>query len=100
MSYERPDVQVIAELEALVRSATDELTGWRRRCHRAEAELQEIKSRSGPVVGPDLNTARSRVAELEQENAVLRERLEAVKERVTALSSRLAFLERGLEETV
>ena len=100
MSYERPDAQVIVELEALVRNATEELTGWRRRCHRAEAELQELKSRSGPVVGPDLSTARSRVAELEQENVVLRERLEAVKERVTALASRLAFLERGLEETV
>ena len=100
MSYERPDVQVMAELETLVRHATEELTGWRRRCHRAEAELQELRARSGPAVGPDLHTTRGRVAELEQENAVLRERLEAVKERVTALASRLAFLERGLEETV
>ena len=100
MSYERPDTKIIAELEVLVRNATEELTGWRRRCHRAEQELQELRSRSGPVVGPDLATSRGRVAELEQENAVLRERLETVKARVTALASRLAFLERGLEETV
>ena len=100
MSYERPDAKVIAELESLVRNATEELTGWRRRCHRAEAELQELRSRSGPAVGPDLHTSRTRLAELEQENLVLRERLEAVKERVTALASRLALLERGLEETV
>ena len=89
MSYERPDAQVMAELEQLVRNATEELTGWRRRCHRAETELQELKARSGPAVGPDLGTSRARVAELE-----------AVRERVTALASRLAFLERGLEETV
>jgi predicted nucleic acid-binding Zn-ribbon protein len=100
MSYERPDAQVMAELEQLVRNATEELTGWRRRCHRAETELQELKARSGPAVGPDLGTSRARVAELEAENVVLRERLEAVRERVTALASRLAFLERGLEETV
>ena len=31
MSYERPDAQVMAELEQLVRNATEELTGWRRR---------------------------------------------------------------------
>lgn len=99
MSYERPDAQVMPDLERLVRSVTEELTGWRRRCHRAESELQELKARSGPAVGPDLGTARSRVAELEAENAVLRERLEAVRERVSALASRLAFLERGVEET-
>jgi hypothetical protein len=39
------------------------------------------------------------VAELERENVVLRERLEAVRERVSALASRLAILERGVEET-
>jgi predicted nucleic acid-binding Zn-ribbon protein len=99
MSYDRPDAQLMAELERLVRNVTEELTGWRRRCHRAESELQELKARSGPAVGPDLGTARARVAELERENAVLRERLEAVRERVSGLASRLAFLERGVEET-
>ena len=43
--------------------------------------------------------ARARLAELEQENVVLQQRLAAVREKVTALSSRLAFLERGMTET-
>jgi hypothetical protein len=49
MSYDRPDVPLMAELEQLVRSVTEELTGWRRRCHRAESELQELFSQAGAV---------------------------------------------------
>lgn len=96
--YLRPDRAAFAELEQLVRHATDELAAWRRRCLRAEAELQELRQRSGPATGPDIAQARARAVELEQENLVLRERLEAVRERVTAMASRLAFLERGMEE--
>jgi hypothetical protein len=42
--------------------------------------------------------ARARLAELEQENVVLQQRLAGVREKVTALASRLAFLERGMTE--
>lgn len=96
--YERPDRRIIGELETLARHAADELAGWRRRCLRAEAEVQELRGRTGTAVGPDLAHVRARVVELEQENLILRERLEAVRQRVTALTTRFSFLERGLEE--
>jgi chromosome segregation ATPase len=98
MSYERPDRRAFVEVEALVRGATEELATWRRRCLKAETELQELRARGAPGAGPDLATSRARVAELEQENLALRERVAAVKERVQALATRVAFLERGLEE--
>ncbi len=96
--YERPDRRAIGDLESLVRNAADELAGWRRRCLRAETELQELRGRTGTSAGPDLAHVRARVVELEQENLVLRERLEGVRQRVSALSTRFAFLERGMEE--
>jgi chromosome segregation ATPase len=98
MSYDRPDSRAFVELELLVRSATEELAAWRRRCLRAETELQELRARGGPSAGPDLVTARTRVAELEAENLALKERVAGVRERVQALATRVAFLERGLEE--
>ena len=42
-TYERPDVRALDELETLVRHLLDELAGWRRRCLKAEADLQEAK---------------------------------------------------------
>ncbi|MCU0621608.1 MAG: hypothetical protein MUC69_08905 [Gemmatimonadales bacterium] len=99
VTYSRPDREALAALEEAVRLAGEELAVWRRRSLRAETELQDLRARSGPQAGPDLGTARARVAELEQENALLRARLEAVRERVGALASRLAFAERGLQET-
>ncbi len=97
-AYRRPDRQALAELEVLVRNATDELAAWRRRCLRAEAEVQELRGKAGVPTGPDHAQTRARLVELEQENLELRQRLEAVRERVTALAGRLAFLERGLQE--
>jgi chromosome segregation ATPase len=98
-TYERPERGALAEVETLVRHATEELTVWRRRCLRAEGELQELRARSPGGKAPDPVQARARLAELEQENVVLQQRLAAVREKVTALSSRLAFLERGMTET-
>jgi len=40
-----------------------------------------------------LEQARARVAELESENQVLRQRIEAARERLGGLAARLAFLE-------
>lgn len=97
-AYQRPDREALAALEEAIRLTTDELAVWRRRSLRAETELQELRARSGPQAGPDLATARGRVAELEQENVELRRRLDAVRERVAALASRLAFAERSLQE--
>jgi predicted nucleic acid-binding Zn-ribbon protein len=91
--YERPDLAALSELEQLLRHLGDEVAGWRRRTLKAEAELQEARSRGGVLAGPELLQARQRAIELEVENQALRHRIEAARERLRALSSRLAFLE-------
>lgn len=92
-NYERPDLATLAELEQLLRHLGDEVAGWRRRTLKAEAELQDAKSRGGVLAGPELLQARQRVIELEVENQALRHRIEGARERLQSLSSRLAFLE-------
>ena len=60
----------------------------------AEAELAQVKAK-GVYEGPELTSVRDRVADLETENRMLRERIDAARERVRTLNARLAFLERG-----
>ncbi len=98
--YERPERIALAEIEELVRALGEELATWRRRCLRAEAEVQDHRSRGAPPPGPGLAQTRARLAELEQENLELRRRLDGARERLAALTTRLGFLERGLSERV
>lgn len=92
-SYERPDLAALAELEQLLQRLGDEVAAWRRRTLKAEADLQEARSHGGVLAGPELVQSRQRVIELETENLALRRRIDAARERLQALSSRLAFLE-------
>lgn len=92
-NYVRPDLAALAELEKLLTHLGDEIAGWRRRTLKAEAELQEARTRGGVLAGPELLQARQRVIDLEVENQALRQRVEAARERLQALASRLAFLE-------
>lgn len=96
-AYVRPDTAALEELERLLGHVAEELAGWRRRCLKAEGELQDLRARGGVAATSDLSVARDRIAQLEQENAGLRHRVEAAKERVAALAGRLAFLEQGGE---
>jgi predicted nucleic acid-binding Zn-ribbon protein len=92
-NYERPDLAALSELEQMLRHLGEEVSGWRRRTQKAEAELQDARSRGGVLAGPELLQARQRVIDLEVENQGLRHRIEGARERLQALSSRLAFLE-------
>ncbi len=92
-SYERPDLAALSELEQVLRHLGDEVAGWRRRTLKAEAELQEARSRGGVLAGPELIQARQRVVELEMENQALLQRIESARGRLQSLSARLAFLE-------
>ena len=83
---------MLDQLEAILRHVADELASWRTRAQKAEAELKEGGARAGGAVRPDPET-KARAAELEQENRVLRQRVEAAKVRVQDLLSRLTFLE-------
>lgn len=100
MAYdgERADAQVLDQLETILRHVADELAGWRARAVKAEGELKESGGRGGGAAAkPDAET-RNRVADLEQENKTLRQRVEAARLRVHDLLSRLTFLEEQARE--
>jgi chromosome segregation ATPase len=95
---ERADAQVLDQLETILRHVADELAGWRTRAVKAEGELKESGGRGGGAAAkPDAET-RNRVADLEQENKTLRQRVEAARARVHDLLSRLTFLEEQARE--
>jgi FtsZ-binding cell division protein ZapB len=91
--YERPDQKALGDLEQVVQHLAEELAGWRRRTLKAEGELQQARDNGGVVAGPELTQARQRIIELETENQALRARIDAAKERLSALAGRLSFLE-------
>lgn len=93
-TYERPDQKALEELEKLSRHMLEELGSWRRRCLKAEAELQELQAAGGGAA-PDLARARQRMKELEAENQALRQRVDTARDRVHGLVGRLTFLEQG-----
>ena len=99
MAYdgERADAQVLDQLETILRHVADELAGWRARAGKAEGERKESGGRAGSAAKPDADT-RNRVADLEQENKTLRQRVEAARLRVHDLLSRLTFLEEQARE--
>ena len=102
MAYdgERADAEVLDQLETILRHVADELAMWRARAIKAEADLKDGGGRGATSAAkPDLE-ARSRAAELEQENKQLRLRVDAARGRVQDLASRLAFLEEQARETV
>jgi len=89
---------VLDQLETILRHVADELAGWRARAVKAEGELKESAGRGGASAAkPDAET-RNRVADLEQENKTLRQRVEAARLRVHDLLSRLTFLEEQARE--
>jgi len=94
VSYDRPDVGVLAELEELLRHLGSEASSWRRRSLKAESELDRLRTESGALGGPELLESRRRVVALEVENEELRRRIEASRRKVAVLVERLAFLER------
>ena len=105
MAYdgERLDGRVLDQLETVLRHVADELASWRTRALKAEAELKESGVRGegatgGAAAKPDADT-RGRVADLEQENRTLRQRVEGARTRVHDLLSRLTFLEEQARQT-
>jgi FtsZ-binding cell division protein ZapB len=96
-TYERPDLKAVEDLEKLLRHLSEEVAGWRRRTLKAEAELQEMRALGGASAGPELGQARQRLIELETENAMLRQRVDAAQDRVKALAGRVTFLEQAAE---
>jgi predicted nuclease with TOPRIM domain len=92
-SYVRPDQAALAELERLLGHMTEELSAWRRRCQKAETELQQLKAQGGMVPGDDVTRVRGRLLDLERENLDLHSRVDRARDMVTRLQQRLTFLE-------
>lgn len=91
--YVRPDLAAFDELEKLLGHLAEELASWRRRCLKAEAEVQALKARGGMVPGEEVTRTKSKQLELERENLEFRARVERAREMVSTLHQRLAFLE-------
>ena len=92
----RVDAQALDQLEAILRDVAEELATWRARALKAEGDLKGggrgsvAGSSGGPAARP----------ELDSENKVLRQRVEAARVRVHDLLSRLTFLEEQARERV
>lgn len=86
---ERADAVALEYLELVVRELGDELAGWRARALKAETDLKGNGGRSGRGDAEPRDVS----LEVEAENRVLRQRIDAARERVTELVSRLTFLE-------
>jgi predicted nucleic acid-binding Zn-ribbon protein len=83
----RPDAKAFMELDALVRNLGEELSRFRKRAHAAEARLKASSNKGGGDAHAD-----ERVAKLEAENALLRQRLEAASARARKMLDRVRFL--------
>ena len=92
--YVRPDLPALDEVERLLGHLTEELAAWRRRCLKAESELQSVKGQEGMVPGDDVVRLRARLLDLERENLNLTTRVDRARTMVAALQQRLAFVER------
>jgi hypothetical protein len=83
---EKPDLDALRELEAVLHHLESELASWRRRALAAEQRVTEVTHAAGPEGA--LLTKR-----LEDENRELERRLETARFRVADLLDRLRFLE-------
>lgn len=92
--YVRPDLAALDELERLISHLANELAGWRRRCLKAESELQAVKGQDGMVPGDELVRLRARLLDLERDNLELTSRVDRARTIVTTLQQRLSFVER------
>jgi len=71
----------------------EEVSALRARAHRAETEVAEARSKGGTLAGPELLQVRQRIVDLERENQELRHRLSNARAHMSAVSTRLVFLE-------
>lgn len=88
----RPDLAAFAELRFLVQQVGEELSGMRKRAQTAEARLKQIASPSAAVPGAPALAAEERVAQLEAENARLRERLASAEEKTVKMLEQVRFI--------
>ncbi len=91
----RPELRAFRELEGLVHALAEELAAFRRRALVAEARVREIESVGGIPAGTPVPS--ERIADLERENAELRERLDGAGTRTRQMLDRVRFLRQQVE---
>lgn len=92
-THAHPDSAPVVELTRLVRALGEELAGYRKRALSAEARLRTLEERVVQMTG----VSSERVVELEQENADLKQRVAAARERTTRMLARVRFLKQQRE---
>lgn len=92
--HAHPEVQAFRELSALVHGLSEELVTYRGRALAAEERLREIDSAADD---PDPPHVRERLRALEQENRLLRQRLEQATSRTRSVLDRVQFLRQQAE---
>lgn len=84
---ERPDLAAFRELAHLIGLLGEDMASWRRRAQTAEARVKELETTGPPAKGSSKSTAA-----LEKENAELRARVKAARDRIQQLLDRAQFL--------
>ena len=84
---ERPDLAAFRELAHLIGLLGEDMASWRRRAQTAEARVKELETTGPAAKGSSKNTAA-----LEKENAELRARVKAARDRIQQLLDRAQFL--------
>ncbi|HEY2065243.1 MAG TPA: hypothetical protein VGG84_04750 [Gemmatimonadaceae bacterium] len=89
----QPDVAAFQELQTLVRHLGDELAGFRRRALLAEARIRELEGKgSTPPTRTQQRDLADRCANLEEENATLRTRLDSATTQARQMLDRVRFI--------
>jgi len=88
----RPDLAAFEELRFLIQQVGEELSGFRKRAHAAEQRLKTIATGAPGAPGGASLAAEERVAQLEAENARLRERLASAEAQATKMLDQVRFL--------
>ena len=89
---ERPEVLAFRDLEQLVRHLGDELAGFRRRALLAESRVKELESEESQPEVRQQRELSDRLTQLEHDNAILRDRLEAATARTRLMLERVRFI--------
>jgi chromosome segregation ATPase len=88
----RPEITAFRELETLVGRLADELAAFRRRALVAEARAKDLEGQIAQPARQKQRHLAERVSHLEQENATLRERLDAATARTAQMLDRVRFI--------
>ena len=84
---ERPDAAAFRELKSVMRSLVDELAGFRKRALAAEAKVKGFES----ATGSSAKTG-ARLAQLEAENARLRNQVDKARASTKGMLEKVRFL--------